>query len=132
MNANAAIALLKKVGVFDLAGTDGCLCMSCEVQGISIDVSCRKSSGAHLSFNPEFRGVVVRVHSRHLDQTHADLQRVADEVVAQLKDDADDIVTRLCDYSSDRELLCAYCGKPRTNKAGYFCSEHEARESDAS
>lgn len=120
MNADKALALVKSVGIYGLAGTDGCLCMSCAVQGVSIDVSCRKSA----SGIPGYRGTVVRVWSRHLDFDAKALQVIADEVVLQISEETQRVVTRLCEWRIDESQLCAYCEKPREDAAGYLCNEH--------
>lgn len=129
MNAKAALDLLRKVGVRGLSGTDGCLCMSCSVQGVDIDISCRKSGACYVPGAPDFRGLLIRAHSSHMDAMYADLQDVADEVASQLADAGQEIATRLCDYRIDRGMLCAYCEKPRTDVAGYFCAKHTTEES---
>lgn len=128
---NAAVELLRKVSIFELAGTDGCFCMTCSIQGVDIDVSCRKSSGTYIysRINPDFSGLVVRAHSSHLDANLTALQAVADEVSRQIRErTGEDIATRLCDYQHDDQMLCCYCDKPRTDAAGYFCNEHKGME----
>jgi hypothetical protein len=130
MNADAAIALLRKVSIYELSGTDGCLCMSCEIQGIHIDVSCRKSSGSRgevaKALPQDFYGAVVRVYSSHMDANRRDLQRVADVVCDQIKDDTAHLmlVVRLCSYEQDAKAKCWYCGKGRVLPSGYACAEH--------
>lgn len=95
MDAKAAIELLREVGIYRLCGTEGCLCMSCEIQGISIDVSCRKSNGSRIEELPEFYGTVIRVSSHHLDSNAAELQLVADEVKAQLESNGGEFVIKI-------------------------------------
>ena len=127
MNAKAAVDLLRKVGLFGLAESDGCLCMSFAVQGVTIDVACRKSTGCFVPGTPDFRGLVIRSHSRNLDTDLPGLRSVADEVAAQLGEEGCEIAIRLCDYRMDKDVLCCYCEKPRTDVAGYFCDKHLGR-----
>lgn len=128
MNAQKAVELLHKLSIFDIAGTDGCLCMHCSFQGVRIDVSCHKSNGGVLGFAPEFHGVVLRVHSSSLDSTEDHLQRVADVVLAQIRDDvgATPVMVRLCSWDDDHALRCSYCHKPRQVLSSWWCDEHTA------
>jgi hypothetical protein len=128
MNEHAAIALLRKVSVFELSGADGCYCMACSIQGVDIDVSCRKSGGSRVfrKLKPDFSGLVVRAHSSHMDANLAALQAVADVVCEQLREHTSQAIeTRLCDYRHDAEQLCCYCDKPREDAGGYFCDAHK-------
>lgn len=126
MNSKAAIDLLKEVGIYRLIDFDGCLCGGCEIQGISIDISCRKSSGG-FKFSEDFHGTTVRVHSRHLDSSFSELQEVANEVVGLLKSEAGErgeIGVRLCEYEMDKESTCVWCNGPRSDASGYYCAQH--------
>lgn len=123
MDGPEALKLLKEVGVYRLCGTDGCLCMSCKVQGVTIDVTCRKSNGYGWvrKVMPEFRGTLVRVYSRHLDKCGDDLAAIAKEIAAQISEDTSSATARFCDHRHDDEQLCTYCDKPREDLRGYLC-----------
>ena len=76
---NGVIDLIREVGIYRLGGYDGCPCTSFEVQSVSVDVSCHKSSQC------------VRVHSHHMDYCDDNhrldkslLQPIADEVLRQV------------------------------------------------
>jgi hypothetical protein len=131
VNANKAIELLRRISLFDLAGTDGCMCMSCQIQGVSIEVSCRKSSGSSVvkQWEPDFYGTVVRVYSNHLDALGDELKRIADEVVRQIQPEvgSEPIRVRLCDHDVDERMVCQYCRKPRQLGPFEFCDEHKNR-----
>lgn len=123
MNGNQALELVKEVGIYKLSGTDGCLCMRCEVQGVYIDIACRKSGAAMDQIDPGFFGVKLRVHSRHLDAGGDELRAIANEVARQLRDEGYAILVRFCEYRFDAEMRCTYCGKTRTDTLGYLCDE---------
>ena len=126
MNANAALKLIRDHGVLGLCESDGCLCIHFEIQGVNVDVSCRKSSVGGLPFDREFYGTVVRVHSRHLDSSIIELQPIADEIVKQVAGyDGRPIAVRFCDWAYDRPPRCAYCGEPRADLNGYLCAKHQ-------
>jgi hypothetical protein len=131
MNADAAIDLLRKISIYELSGTEGCMCMSCEIQGINIDVSCRKSSGSGgevaKALPQDFYGTVVRVYSSHMDANRRDLQRVADVICEQIKDDTEHLMlaVRLCSYEEDAKSKCWYCGKGRVHPWWYACQLHD-------
>lgn len=72
MNGNGALKLISEIGVGVLGGFDGCACTAFSVQGVNVDVSCRKS------------GKYIRVSSRHDDAFRADLQMIANEVERQI------------------------------------------------
>lgn len=118
MDGNAALKVIRDVGVGGLGGFDGCLCTSFAVQGIEVDVSCRKSSGSAGHF-----GYTLRVHSRHMDATGAYLEAVAREVAGQLQAiEGYAVRVRYCDYLQDHPAKCIYCGADREDAAGYLCS----------
>lgn len=123
MDGKGALDLLQKVGIYELCGTDGCLCMHCEIRGVHIDVSCRKSDGAMDKIAPDFYGIKLRVHSHHLYEDGDDLEKIAREVAKQLYSNGYAIMARFCDYRHDRECLCIYCDKPRSDPAGYLCDD---------
>jgi len=126
MDARAAVKILKKLSIFELAGTEGCLCMGCKIQGISIDVSCRKSSAGQLPYDSEYYGTVLRVHSNDLYAECSDLQLVADEVASHIKNDTGGkIVIRFCDFEYDHKVLCTWCNKPRQDAYSYYCDQHK-------
>jgi len=117
-----ATKLVKDIGIYGLCGTDGCLCMNCVVQGISIDISCRKSDAGMRQIDPDFFGIKLRVHTGSMDASGESLKEVAEEVVRQLRDQGYAFLIRYCDYEHDAKCKCGYCGKPREPKA-YLCSE---------
>lgn len=129
MNATKALELIKANGIFGLGDYDGCMCCNFEVCGVQVDISCRKSSGSSLF--PDFYGTTVRVHSRHMDATADDLKLVAAEVIKQVREREGHlpIQLRFCDYSDDKDLKCAYCGKERAVPQGYLCSECATKDS---
>ena len=120
MNAAAALALLREVPLERLCDLNGCICTSCAIQGIEIDVSCRKRSGTSRDDGPT---TMIRVHSRHLDADAGGLAMVAQEVVRQVHrwEPWPHIVVRFCDYAQDNPPKCIYCGKSRNDMAGYLC-----------
>lgn len=77
--ANAAVELIREVGIYGLGGNDGCPCTSFEVRNVHVDVSCHKSEQT------------VRVWSHHMDFTDEKYRRceavftpIADEVLRQV------------------------------------------------
>lgn len=118
-----ATELIKEIGIYRLCGTDGCLCMSCHVQGISVDISCRKSDAAIETPRPGFFGVKLRVHSGSMDANGPDLKEVAEEVCRQLADEGYAIAVRYCEYKYDKEQICIYCDASRADPKGYLCEE---------
>ena len=125
---NEAAKLIKEVGIYRLCGTDGCLCMHCAVRGVSVDISCRKSSSGSEKIKPHFYGITLRVHSERLDASGEALKEVADEVCSQIRDKGYAIAVRYCDYRYDREQICISCHKDRVNAAGYLCEECIVKE----
>jgi hypothetical protein len=117
MNASAAVKLLKEIGLSRLVGFEGCICGTCSIQGVTIDVSCRKSTGSSGSCT------LIRVHSRHMDVKPSELEKVAQEVVNQIHmiERLVPIKVRFCDYDDDHEPKCVYCAKPREDVDGYLC-----------
>ena len=120
MDVDSAVKLISEQGIFGLGSYDGCLCTHFMVHGISVDVSCRKSSGLG-SVYPNFYGIGVRVYSSHMDVDGSGLELVAREVVRQLADKGYDIKVRYCDYECDDARKCVYCGAARSNAVGYLC-----------
>ena len=119
MDGYGARDIIRDIGLNRLCFFDGCLCGSCALRGVSVDISCRKSSGS-----PGKGGHMVRVHSAHLDSSPEELLAVAEEVVRQLRieDDWTPISVRYCDYAYDHpDPRCCYCGKPRESDAQYIC-----------
>ena len=123
MDAEKAIRILQSVGLHELAGTEGCLCCSCEIQGVYINISCRKSSHSAIG-EDGYRIPMLRVYSSHLDSTLNDLKLVADEIISQVKPDAENIAVRFCDYDYDKNNKCLYCGEQRTLTENYYCEKH--------
>lgn len=121
MNPERAVAIIRDVGVFGLGFTDGCICTSFSIQGIDVDISCRKGSNMDTIFR-EFYGIGIRVYSSSLDSTGEGLGLVAREVARQLADQGYDIKVRLCNYDRDRECKCVWCGNPR-EKTAYLCDQ---------
>lgn len=117
-NGQRAVKLIQHAGIYGLGPADGCLCTNFEIQGISVDISCRKSSGSL-----DFFGTIARVHSHHGDVGTADLYLVAEEVVRQLSEQTEHIKVRFCDYEDDKERRCVSCHKPRPDPNGYQCVE---------
>ncbi len=120
IDRDKAIQLLKEVGLYELCGSDGCLCGSCEIQGVHITVSCWKSSA---ELPDGSRGILVRVYSRGMDVNPADLFKVAFEVGKQVHALAPhtNLHVRFCDYQHDREWKCVYCSNKRDVKWDYLC-----------
>lgn len=121
MDAQAALSLIKEIGIDRLCDFDGCVCSSFAVKGVEIDISCRKSS------DPAYRGgTLIRVHSASMDATPARLESVAREVAAQIhiETHGERVSVRYCDYGDDHPMKCLYCRKPRTDVAGYLCDTH--------
>lgn len=120
----STVDLIRKVGIFGLCNTDGCLCINFSVHHISVDVSCRKS-GCMEKVVPKFFGVEVRVYSGSLGISFRDLEPVANEVREQLSGEGYDIAVRFCDCRHDSEMLCVYCDQPRSDRLGYLCDKHK-------
>ena len=124
MDSKAALDLIRSVGVHGLGGYDGCLCTNFEVQGVHVDVSCRKSSGGI-----GFRGTLLRVYSHHIGTEPTDLVPIAREVARQLVAmEETPVKVRFTDYEHDAKKICVYCGKPRTEAAGYLCEDCKTKE----
>ena len=122
MDAVKAVSIIKQIGVGDLGYYDGCICAHFHVSGVSVDVSCRKSSGA----KPEgFWGIMLRVYSRHMDCDPSGLRDVAVEVARQLRESESEtpLMIRYCDYEQDKKQKCVYCGKPRPGYQDYLCGK---------
>lgn len=118
-----ATELIKEIGIRRLCGPDGCLCMCCHIQGISVDIYCRKPDGAMNIPKPDFSGIKVRVHSKALDLNGDDLREVASEVCHQLAGEGYAIAVRYCDYQHDAEQTCIYCNRHRADPKGYLCEQ---------
>lgn len=88
MGLNQPLETIKKVGIFNLCGTDGCYCINFSVHHVRVNVSCRKSGGCR---NPGGTTVVVSSGSMdYLPSIDSDgpayLQQVGDEVKRQLEE----------------------------------------------
>lgn len=125
MNGGAALKLINREGVYGLCGPDGCPCLNFEVHGVQVEISCRKSGAAMEKINPDFYGIKVRVHSRHMDAHGADLHAIAQAVAGQMRDEGYAIMVRFCEHRHDAECLCIYCEKPREKPAAYLCRKCE-------
>lgn len=116
MDGQAALALIRDVGVWKLGDFDGCLCGHFVVKGVEVDIACRKSSGSH------GRTTMLRVHSESLDASIEELVPIADEVRRQIGEgDGTPIATRYCDWLKDKNNACCWCGKPRADADAYLC-----------
>jgi hypothetical protein len=115
MNAEAAVSLIREVGIARLCEFGPCLCATCEIQGVHIDISCRKSSGTG--------SLLIRVYSHHMDHTGAELRSVADIVAVQMQpmEAGMSISVRYCSYEDDHPAKCIYCGSFREDAKGYLC-----------
>ncbi len=117
MDGAKALALIRSIGYLGLAGADGgCVCASCEVQGVTIESSCHKGGSQN------DRGPMVRVSSRHDDARGKDLEAIAVEVAGQLRKGAHygRVRIRYCDSESDRVSKCVFCGQQREPSV-YLC-----------
>lgn len=123
MDAKAAARLIAEKGIFGLGGYDGCMCTNFEVQGVHIDISCRKSSGG--SMFKDFYGTTIRVWTNHLDGDAKGLGQVAAEVIREVRKNEGHlpIKLRFCGYKYDAEKSCTYCGKPRPDQERYLCTK---------
>lgn len=123
MYGGRALDLIKSAHVYGLCGPDGCPCLNFEVHGVHVDVSCRKSGDGFEKIAPDFYGIKVRVHSRHMDAHGPDLHAIAQEVAKQMASEGYAIMARFCEYRHDAEGLCIYCDKPREEVAAYLCQK---------
>jgi hypothetical protein len=119
-SSEAAVALLKQVGIARIANFDGCLCSSSRIKGVDIDTACRKSSGSR-----DFHGLLIRIYSPSLDVMPDDLRMVAEETVSQMRalDERSPMALRYCSFEYDHESKCVYCDKPRATQDAYLCGE---------
>lgn len=116
-----ALALIKQHGVFGLGGDDGCLCTSFAVQGVNVEISCRKSSGSPRGAR---LATLVRVTCSWMGTMPEDLAPIAREVAEQVyKYESIATFVRYCDYQNDHPARCVYCGKLRQNEAAYLCDK---------
>lgn len=128
---DGALAIVRRFGYHEFTGSDGCLCAWCELRGIRIDISCRKSSGSSPKFAPDFYGTVLRLTCSGLDSKIADLIPLADEMVSQIQECAGTLPVwvRFCSYQQDHGIgptgvpICCYCGKPREGLEAYLCEK---------
>lgn len=124
LDVEKAVEIVKRETLYGLCGTDGCLCGSCSIQEVHIDISCRKSSGHAKVYGDSWRGVTVRVYSRTLWTSVVDVGTVANEVVRQIQEiTSEDIRVRYCDYEHDADKKCIYCSKTREKSMDYLCAE---------
>lgn len=126
MNGATALERIKQHGIFGLCESDGCACAHFSVHGVSVDISCRKSSGA----KPEgFWGTLIRVWSHHIDSTPDELvpigQYLANEMCSSIKVPT---LIRFCDYDQDKDCKCVYCGEPRGDYDNYLCDACKTRK----
>jgi hypothetical protein len=128
-----AADLIRTVGYYNLAATDGCICSHCSVLNVSVDVSCHRPQSRDPSSPLKWTGALIRVHGGESVLAGSDLEAVAKEVGRQL------ITTgwsykrfrvRYCTSEQDRENKCLYCGKPRAEREGYLCAKCLAREGE--
>lgn len=120
MDGEQAAKLIDEVGIHRLCHFDGCLCGSCQIQGVEIDILCRKST-ASLGFN----GLTVRVHSRSASADPESLKPVAISATREMRrlDGWSPIRLRYCSYEQDKKNLCVYCGRQREESSGYLCPQ---------
>ena len=105
---SAALDLIKDVGVATLGGFDGCLCTHFSVQGVSVDVGCRKSSNR----------ATVRVYSNQ-EIPRSYLEEIAEEIAKHLgKIESTPMSFRYCSYQDDNPPRCIYCHAPRAQAHG--------------
>jgi hypothetical protein len=118
-----ALSIIKEVGISRLANFDGCLCSSFAVQGVEVDISCRKSIGAG-----DHRGYVLRVHSNTLGSPVKELKDIAHEVARQIReiDPPYAIKIRYADWAHDvdKGRKCCWCGELREDAESYLCNAH--------
>lgn len=124
-NGAAALYLIRRFSIWGLGGSDGCDCCHFSIHGLQIDVSCRKSEHC------------VRVSSNCLDKSPKEMIAIASEVLSQI-DYPDAYRVRFCDYSHDHvgghweagewveTYRCVYCHKPRDERDGYLCADHQS------
>lgn len=121
MNAEKALKLIVKNGIYGLCEGDGCRCCHFNVHSIFVDVYCHKSEHT------------VRVYSHCMFRDPMQLEPIAKEVLRQLGDCASGYRVRFCEYEADHvkgkrvekkwveEYKCAYCGEKRDNPQEYLC-----------
>lgn len=125
MKIETAADLIKEVSIFRLGYLDGCVCMSFEVKGVHVDISCRKSSG--MSMFRDFYGTSIRVTSGTLDGGPM-LEDAAREVCRQLDEYGHPTVTvRYSTWEQDQQCKCVYCNMPRSSVEAYLCDDCMAK-----
>ena len=130
MNAERALELIRRVGIETLGGFDGCLCTHFKVQGVDVNITCRKSYDFNI-IDPAFHGITIRVYSHGPDSDGAQLCEVAREVAQQIRDvQGDAIAVRYCDYQHDDKQQCIRCDGQREMALGYLCTTCLAGEPD--
>lgn len=107
-DAAAMVALLRKYSFWGLAGADGCICGSIEVFGISVDVSCRKSSDGVIPSG--FYGTIVRVVAHHIYASESDVRPVAEEMVRQVHEGYAHLPVYVLFTECGKDANCRWCG----------------------
>jgi hypothetical protein len=126
MNAEKALKLIKELGIYGLAESDGCPCCHFNIHGIFIDVSCHKSEHT------------IRVYSHYMFHNPFDLEPIAEEVHRQVGI-SNPYKIRFCEYSCDhvgghwegkhpnskwmKTQKCCYCSAPRPDEEAYLCEK---------
>ena len=78
------LALIKREGIYNLGGYDGCACTHFCLTNIFVDVSCHKSGGC-IDCRDKARGQ-VHVYCRSLGEADAACREIAEEVLRQVLD----------------------------------------------
>lgn len=128
MDAQKAIGLIKREGLWGLGLSDGCNCCHFEVQAIQVDISCHKSEHC------------IRVSSKYLYSAPEELEQVMRQVLLSFAESCSISMyylskyrLRFCEYRPDHvgghwknkvwteTYECCYCGAPREHKEAYLC-----------
>jgi hypothetical protein len=114
--------IIENVGLFSLSGYDGCVCGGFAIQGIHVDISCRKSGASTTHDAPNFYGTSLRVYSKSLSAMTQELKAVAELVSKQIRDSNEwtAIKVRFCSWDDDANSKCNYCGEEKPH-GGYLC-----------
>ena len=117
-HAEGIVFLIRRYGLYNLGGADGCACVNFSLSGFEVDVSCHKSEHT------------VRIIGS--SSSPEEVETVAAAVLADLRF-AEDYAVRFCEWGSDHhngrwedrvwveEYKCCYCGEPRAEKDAYLC-----------
>lgn len=118
---NQTAALIKANGLGAFCAFDGCACSSFSLQGVNVDISCRKSNGGMRAINQGFYGTSLRVWSMSLNVDGSVLSEVAQVVAAYLMESyGSDVMIRYCSQIEDDGCRCIYCSEIRPRTA-YLC-----------